>query len=151
MASLTLRLENTPTVSKAPGGIRRYLIAAVLVRLADEGARVALVLLALQRTGSAGLGGALVAALLLPHVLAAPAVGLVTDRVRQPRWALAAAALGFSASLGAAVVCVGRLPVWVTVIFLLVGGSCGPALTCGLTSTTVRSGPAAKSCASIWR
>lgn len=62
-----------------------YLITAVLIRLADEGARVALVLLALERTGSAAVGGLLVAVLLVPQVVAAPAIGLLTDRARQPR------------------------------------------------------------------
>jgi hypothetical protein len=46
------------------GGLQRYLITAVLVRLADEGARIALVLLALERTNSAAVGGLLVAVLL---------------------------------------------------------------------------------------
>ena len=71
------------------------------MRVADEGARVALVLLALQRTGSAAVGGALVAALLVPHVVAAPAVGWLTDRARRPHALIAAAALGFAASLAA--------------------------------------------------
>lgn len=43
-----------------------YLSAAVLARIADEGARVSLVLLALDRTGSAAIGGTMVAALLIP-------------------------------------------------------------------------------------
>jgi predicted MFS family arabinose efflux permease len=115
-------------------GLRSYLVAAVLVRMADEGARLALLLLALQRTGSAALGGALVAALLVPHVVAAPAVGLLTDRVRRPRWVLAAAAAGFAAALAVAAGGLGRLPTALVVAILLVGGGCGPALTGGLTS-----------------
>jgi hypothetical protein len=54
----------------------RYLITAVLIRLADEGARIGLVLLALERTNSAAVGGLLVAVLLVPQVVAAPAIGL---------------------------------------------------------------------------
>src|SRR2546429_7760883 len=46
----------------------RYLVVAVLVRLADEGSRVAVVLLALARTSSAAFGGALIAAEMVPHV-----------------------------------------------------------------------------------
>ncbi|HEX3196952.1 MAG TPA: hypothetical protein VHR39_05290, partial [Propionibacteriaceae bacterium] len=42
-----------------------YLSAAVLARIADEGARVSLVLLALDRAGSAAIGGTMVAALLV--------------------------------------------------------------------------------------
>src|SRR3954451_8735004 len=85
-------------------------IPPVLVRLADEGARVALVLLALQRTGSAAVGGALVAALLVPHVVAAPAVALLTDRARSPRRVIAAAALGFASALACAALALGAIP-----------------------------------------
>ncbi|MFL6065089.1 MAG: MFS transporter [Friedmanniella sp.] len=121
-------------MSSTAQNLRRYLAAAVLVRVADEGARVALLLLALQRTGSAALGAVLVAALLVPHVAAAPAVGLLTDRTPRPRWVLGAAAVGFAAALAAAAVGLGRLPVSATLAILLVGGCCGPALTGGLTS-----------------
>jgi MFS family permease len=120
---------------RAPAGaLRRYLTAAVLVRLADEGARVALVLLAIQRTSSAGAGGLMVAALLAPHVLAAPGVGLLTDRVRQPRWVLAAAPVGFAAALATTAVATGRAPTWMVLAVLLVGGCCGPAMTGALSS-----------------
>ena len=124
----------TTLARRSAGGFSRYLAAAVLVRLADEGARVALVLLALDRLGSARAGGVLVAALLIPHVVAAPVVGLLTDRIRQPRWVVAAAAAGFAASLAGVAACLGRLPLWVSVVVLLLGGCCGPALTGGLTS-----------------
>lgn len=60
----------------------RYLAAALSARTADEGARVSLVLLALHQTGSAALGGAMVAPLLVPHVVAAPLVGVLVDRAR---------------------------------------------------------------------
>src|SRR2546429_8823675 len=55
----------------------RYLVVAVLVRLADEGSRVAVVLLALARTSSAAFGGALIAAVMIPHV------GVAALRARQ--------------------------------------------------------------------
>jgi MFS family permease len=116
------------------GGLGRYLIAAVLIRLADEGARVALVLIALQRSSSAAVGGLLLAALLIPQVVAAPAVGLLTDRARQPRWVLAASVVGFAASLAAVALLLGRVPLPVVVAVLLLGGCCGPSLTGGLTS-----------------
>ena len=106
----------------------------MLVRVADEGARVALVLLALQRTGSAAVGGALVAALLVPHVVAAPAVGWLTDRARRPHALIAAAALGFAASLACVAAGLGRAPLPLMIAVLLIGGSCGPALTGALTS-----------------
>ncbi|WP_375423230.1 MFS transporter [uncultured Friedmanniella sp.] len=125
-------------MTKQPGAPRGrmllYLAAAVLVRLADEGARVALLLLALERTGSAGRGGVLVAALLVPHVVAAPVVGLLTDRARRPGRVLAVAAVGFAACLATAALGLGRLPFGLVLAVLLVGGCCGPALTGGVTS-----------------
>jgi MFS family permease len=119
-------------------GFRRYLLAATLIRLADEGARVGLVLLALDRTGSAAVGGLLIAALLIPHVVAAPAVGWLTDRARQPRLVLTLAALGFATTLAGAALFVGRLPLPVVVALLVVGGCCGPGLTGGLSSQLSR-------------
>jgi MFS family permease len=122
------------TSRQSRANLRRYLAAAVLVRLADEGARVALVLLALQRTGSAAVGGGLVAALLIPHVVAAPAVGAFIDRARRPRAVLAAAALGFATALATVAAALGHAPLAVGVGVLLAGGTCGPALTGGLIS-----------------
>lgn len=107
---------------------------AVLVRLADEGARVVLVLFALERAGSAALGGLLVASLLIPHVVAAPLVGLVTGRASRPALATAGGALLFALSLVATAAFVGALPTGVIVAVLVIGGSCGPALTGGLSS-----------------
>ena len=135
MAEVTANENKSTTHERNSAGVlSRYLAAAVLVRLADEGARVALVLLALDRLGSAGAGGLLVAALLIPHVVAAPGVGWLADRIRQPRWVIAGAAVGFAASLAGVAACLGRLPMWVSVVVLLLGGCCGPAFTGGLTS-----------------
>jgi MFS family permease len=119
-------------------GLPRYLITAVLIRLADEGARVGLVLLALERMNSAAVGGLLVAVLLVPQVVAAPAIGLLTDRARQPRWVLTISVAGFAASLAAVALMLGRVPLPVVVAMLLVGGCCGPGLTGGLTSQLPR-------------
>jgi MFS family permease len=106
----------------------------LLVRLADEGSRVVLVLAALRQKGDAGLGGALVAALLVPHVVAAPGVGLLTHRARVPRRLLAFGALGFAIALTVASVGVGRLPIALVFVVLLLGGCCGPALQGALSS-----------------
>jgi hypothetical protein len=114
--------------------LARYLVAAVTARIADEGARVSLVLLALHVTGSAALGGAMIAALLVPHVVAAPLAGLVIDRSRRPRWVLAAAVLVFAGSLFSVAVLLGHAPVWLVFVLLLLGGCVGPAITGGLTS-----------------
>jgi MFS family permease len=111
-----------------------YTSAAILVRLADEGARVALVLLALQRTGSAAVGGSLVAALLVPHVVAAPVLGALADRARRPAVLVGAGAAVFGLALAAAAFALGRVPLPLVAAVLLAGGSCGPALTGALSS-----------------
>jgi hypothetical protein len=112
----------------------RYLAAAVTARIADEGARVSLILLALQQTKSAAVGGAMIATLLVPHVVAAPLVGVVIDRARRPRWPLASMILIFGATLAVVALVLGHAPLWLVFSLLLVGGCCGPAITGGLTS-----------------
>lgn len=117
------------------GVLPLYLASATAARLADEGARVSLVLLALAELNSAAVGGLLLAVLLVPHVVAAPVVGVVVDRSRHPRWVLAALVLVFAASLFSVVFVLGRGPLWLVIAILLIGGSCGPAITGALTST----------------
>ena len=77
----------------------RYLSSAILARLADEGARVGLILLALERTSTASFGGILVAAFMLPHVLAAPLVSALADRTRHPRLVHASGPILFGTAL----------------------------------------------------
>ncbi|RZS87221.1 MFS transporter [Motilibacter rhizosphaerae] len=114
--------------------LAQYATGAVLVRLADEGARVTLVTLAVDSGRGPGLGGVLIAALMVPHVLAGPAVGVLTDRSRRPQRAIAALALGFGLSLALAAPLLGRAPDVLVVAVLVAGGCCGPALTGALTS-----------------
>lgn len=114
--------------------LSRYLISAALARIADEGARVSLVLLAVATLHSAALGGVLTAVLLLPHVVAAPLVGWLIDRARRPRRLLVGLVLVFAGSLLTVALLLGRAPIWFIVGVLLAGGSCGPAITGGLTS-----------------
>jgi MFS family permease len=111
-----------------------YATAALLVRLADEGARVGLVLLAVERLDSAAIGGLLVAVLLVPHVVAAPLVGLLADRARRPSLVVAAASIGFGVALASTGAVLGSLPLPLVVVVLVLGGCCGPALTGALTS-----------------
>ena len=110
----------------------RYVVAAVLSRIADEGARVGLILLAVERTGSAALGGVLVAALLVPQVVAAPLVGRAVDRAARPARTLAVLVAGFSVCLGLASAVVGRVSVVVVVVVLVAGGAMAPSVTGGL-------------------
>src|SRR6478609_11836377 len=111
-----------------------YVVGTGLARTADEGARVGLVLLAVERTGSAALGGALVAALLVPQVVAAPLVGRAVDRTARPARTLGLLAGGFAVCLGAATAVLGRVPAVLVLGLLLAGGSLAPAVTGGLSS-----------------
>ena len=140
MASLVKQVTKPDSVvrgssrSRSPRRLVHYLGAALLSRTADEGSRVALVLLALDRTGSAAVGGTLVATLLIPHVVAAPLVGGLVDRSPRPGRVLAAAIAIFAAGLVTAVLLLGRSPLWLSYLFLAIAGCCGPAITGGLTS-----------------
>jgi hypothetical protein len=116
------------------GQLVHYLAAALLARTADEGARVALVLLALDRTGSAAVGGTLVATLLVPHIVAAPLIGTLVDRSRRPAVALGGAIAVFAVGLAATVALLGHAPLWSTYLVIAVAGCCGPAVSGGLTS-----------------
>lgn len=112
----------------------RYAAAATLVRLSDEGSRVALALVAIDAGRGARVGGLFVAVLLVPHVVAAPAVGNLVDRAAYGARRVAALAAGFGAALAAGGLLVGRAPDAVVLLVLLAGGACGPALTGGLSS-----------------
>ncbi|GAA2850380.1 MFS transporter [Actinoplanes cyaneus] len=113
--------------------LARYLLAAVCARLADEGARVAIVLLALERADDAALGGLLVAALMVPHVLAAPLVGAAADRIRRRRLLYTTAFLWYGVSLAAAATLIGTSS-WAAALILAVAGCLSPLLLGGLSS-----------------
>lgn len=128
-------------VNTAPGPTRtarnvlpRYLLAAALARLADDGVRVAFILLALERGAGAAFGGLVVAALLIPHVVAAPAVGILADRVRARRAFYAAALATYGGILALCGVLVGRVPAPVVLLIAAAGGCIGPLITGGLTA-----------------
>ncbi|WP_141909973.1 MFS transporter [Micromonospora sp. A202] len=135
MASPVQQVTATDPGSRRHGArLAHYLAAALLARTADEGARVALVLLALDRADSAAVGGTLVATLLIPHVVAAPLVGALVDRSRRPAAVLAGAITVFAGALAAPVALLGHAPLWQTYLVLVLAGCCGPAVTGGLTS-----------------
>jgi MFS family permease len=113
--------------------LTRYVCTAVGARLADEGARVSIVLLALERTGRAGLGGLLVAALMVPHVIAAPAAGAAADAVRRRRLFYLSAFLAYASFLLAAAFLIGPATP-AAAVALVLAGCCAPLLIGGLTS-----------------
>ncbi|MBM2621519.1 MFS transporter [Actinoplanes sp. LDG1-06] len=113
--------------------LARYVGAAVFARLADEGARVSILLLVLERTGDEALAGLLIAALMVPHVLAAPVVGAVADAVRSRRLLYPVAYLAYAACLAAAAAMIGRSTAG-AVLVLVLAGCVAPLLIGGLSS-----------------
>src|SRR5579864_4696646 len=109
-----------------------YLSGAVLARLADEAARVALILLALERTSTPAFGGVLVAAFLVPHVIAAPLVDAFADRTRHPRLVHAAGPLLFGSALAVVSFGAGVLPNPLILAVAAVGGIGAPLMSGGL-------------------
>lgn len=114
--------------------MKRYLTTAFGARLAEEGMAVALVLLAMQRTGSAAHGALLLTMWMAPHALAAPLTGAVAARMRRPRLFYCSALTGFALAIGGLALTVGRAPTGLTLAIALLGGGCGPVVSGGLSS-----------------
>ncbi|MER7394023.1 MFS transporter [Streptomyces sp. NPDC000151] len=114
--------------------MKRYLMTAFGARLAEEGMAVALVLLAMQRTGSAAHGALLLTMWMAPHAVAAPLTGAVAARMRRPRLFYCGALTGFALAIGGLALTVGRAPTGPTLAIALLGGSCGPVVSGGLSS-----------------
>ncbi|MGW5348216.1 MFS transporter [Streptomyces sp. NPDC004050] len=117
-----------------PGVFGRYLAAALAARFASEGMGLAVVLLALERTGSASYGAFVLTAWLAPHVLAAPLAGVAAGRARRPRLFHVGALAGFTGAVAALAGLLGRAPLPAVLAVAVVGGSCGPMVTGGMSS-----------------
>lgn len=127
-------MPRRPAISGAHSGLPLYLAMAFFARLAEEGTAVAVVLLALQRSGSAGQGAFVLAAWMAPHVIAAPLVGALVSRMRRPRLCYLGALGGFACAIAGLATSVGRAPTPVTLAVALAGGSFGPVVSGGLSS-----------------
>ncbi len=111
-----------------------YFTTAIMVRLANEGLRLALILTAAATPAGLKLGGLLVAAFLIPSIVAAPFVGRMADLTSKPT-RLYSAAFAFNGIM--IVLCglsIGRVPSAITLLLAVIGGSVGPLLMGGLSS-----------------
>ncbi|MFC7531960.1 MFS transporter [Actinoplanes sp. GCM10030250] len=113
--------------------LARYLAAATGARLADEGARVSIVLLALERTGDAALGGLLVAALMVPHVVVGPLAGAAADAARRRKPLYVIAFLTYAVAMAGSAALIGRNTLAATATLIL-AGCLAPLLLGGLSS-----------------
>ncbi|SFK31524.1 MFS transporter [Streptomyces pini] len=119
-------------------GLRPYLVTALLARLAGEGMAVAVVMLAMHRTGSAAQGAFVLTAWMAPHVLAAPLTGALAERARDPRLFYLCALGGMAAGIAVLAAITGRAPLPVVLAVAALGGGCGPVATGGLSGLLAR-------------
>ncbi|MFJ9949796.1 MFS transporter [Kitasatospora sp. NPDC091207] len=122
--------------------VPRYLVTAFFARLADEGVAVAVVMLAVHRTGGAAQGALVLTAWMAPHVLAAPLTGAVAARSRRPRLFYAGAFAGFALAIAALAAGIGRAPLPLVLTVAAAGGCCGPIVSGGLSGLITRLVPA---------
>ena len=105
-----------------------------LARLADEMFSVAVVLLVLERTGSAALAGATVAAVTLPSFVSGPLLGAYIDLTGRRRWLLVLDRLVIAFGLVALLALAGSVPGWVLPLLVVAAGLTFPLSFGGLAS-----------------
>ena len=119
---------------RAQPGYLRFVSAATLARVSDEMFSVGVVLLILDRTGSAALAGATVAAITLPSLVTGPLLGAWLDLTGRRRVLMVADQLLITAVLVAVVLMVGNAPDWTIPLVVLVAGLTYPLSFGGFTS-----------------
>ncbi|MCU1691094.1 MAG: major facilitator superfamily 1, partial [Frankiales bacterium] len=121
-----------PSLWRSPG-LGALFTASTTARLAQEAARVALVLLVLERTDSPALAGAVVGALALPALVTGPLLGAWLDRTAHRRSAFVTNQLLLLGVLLALLALTGSAPPVVVVGLTLLAGLTTPVLTGGFT------------------
>jgi predicted MFS family arabinose efflux permease len=115
-------------------GYPSFYAAATVTRLADDMFSVGTVLLILDRTGSAELAGATVAAVTLPSLITGPLLGAWLDRSRSRKAVMILDQVLASATLIALVVLAGNAPNWLLPLVALGAGITWPLSFGGFTS-----------------
>jgi MFS family permease len=124
--------SRTASLWRSPG-LGALFTASTTARLANEAARVAVVLLILDRTGSPGLAGTVVGALALPALVTGPVLGAWLDRTTHRRSAFVANQVLLLGVLVALLAVTGTAPSYVVVLLGLLAGLSAPVLTGGFT------------------
>ncbi|MDP9182591.1 MAG: MFS transporter [Actinomycetota bacterium] len=114
-------------------GLGALFLASTSARLANEAARVAVVLLVLSRTDSPALAGAVVAALTLPQLVSGPFLGAWLDRTHHRRTAFVANQVLLPVVLVGLLAATGHSGSWVVVMLGALAGLTAPVLTGGFT------------------
>jgi MFS family permease len=132
-----IRIMSSPSLARVSrlGGLPIYLLTATLARLANEGLKLALILVAADSAGGLRLGGMLVAAFLIPAVIAAPFVGRLADASQNPTrlYSVAFAFNGITIALAAIMIESSVHPALILTLAAL-GGTVGPLLQGGLSA-----------------
>lgn len=115
-------------------GFSTYFATASLARLANEGLRLALILTAANTEAGLRLGGLLVAAFLIPSIVAAPFVGRMADLSSKPTRLYAAAFVFNGIMIALCGLSIGVIPNWIILLLAAIGGSVGPLMQGGLSS-----------------
>jgi predicted MFS family arabinose efflux permease len=119
---------------RAQPGYVKFLSAATLARVSDEMFSVGVVLLVLERTDSAGLAGAAVAAITLPSLISGPLLGAWLDLTGRRRTLMVIDQVVIACVLVALVALVGHAPAWVIPLVVLPAGITYPLSFGGFTS-----------------
>jgi MFS family permease len=115
-------------------GYLPFVSAATLARVSDEMFAVGVVLLVLDRTGSAALAGLAVAAITLPSLITGPLLGAWLDLTGRRRRLMVADQLIIAGMLVALIVAVGHTPDWLVPLIVLIAGLSYPLSFGGFTS-----------------
>src|SRR5437867_10115307 len=107
-------------------GYPLFYVTATLTRFADEMFSVGAVLLVLERTGSAALAGATVAAITLPSVVTGPVLGAWLDRSGRRRNLMIADQVIAASTLVALVLLTGHGPDWIIPLIVVAAGLTWP-------------------------
>lgn len=121
-----------PSLWRSPG-LGALFTASTTARLANEAARVAMVLLVLERTGSPALAGAVVGALALPALFTGPVLGAWLDRTSHRRAVFVTNQVLLLGVLLGLLAVTGSAPSYVVVLLSLLAGVTAPVLTGGFT------------------
>jgi predicted MFS family arabinose efflux permease len=119
---------------RAQPGYPRFVSAATLARVSDEMFSVGVVLLVLDRTGSAALAGATVAAITFPSLVSGPLLGAWLDLTGRRRKLMVIDQLVIACVLVALVLLVGHAPHWVLPLVVIPAGITYPLSFGGFTS-----------------
>ncbi len=119
---------------RAQPGYLPFVSAATLARVSDEMFSVGVVLLVLERTGSASLAGLTVAAITLPSLISGPLLGAWLDLTGRRRGLMVADQLLIAGMLLILVLVAGDAPNWVTPLVVLMAGVTYPLSFGGFTS-----------------